>query len=105
MKRKICFITGTRADYGILYSVMKAVQQSPALDLQIVVTCMHLMPEFGYTVKEIEKDGFPISDKVDVAYSDDTGKAMVASVGRTIEKLAESLVRLAPDILVVLGEL
>jgi len=69
MKRKICVITGTRADYGILNLVMKAIKNSHNLELYIIATCMHLMKEFGCTVKEIEKDGFNIYEKINISYS------------------------------------
>ena len=58
MSRKICIITGTRAEYGLLRWIMEGVREAPGLELQVVVTGMHLSPEFGLTYQEIEKDGF-----------------------------------------------
>ena len=66
IQRKICFVTGSRAEYGLLYWLMKSVNDDAELELQIVVTGMHLSPEFGLTYKEIEKDGFYINKKVEM---------------------------------------
>jgi UDP-N-acetylglucosamine 2-epimerase (non-hydrolysing)/GDP/UDP-N,N'-diacetylbacillosamine 2-epimerase (hydrolysing) len=63
-KRKICIVTGTRAEYGLLYWLMKEIQGDAALELQVIVTGMHLSPEFGLTYKKIEEDGFTINEKV-----------------------------------------
>ena len=70
--KKICVVTGTRADYGLLYWVMKEIERNPELELQLVVTGMHLSPEFGLTYKAIEEDGFSIADKVEMLLSSDT---------------------------------
>lgn len=100
-KRKICFITGTRADYGILKPVFNAVQKSSKLELKIIVTGMHLESQFGDTYKEIEKDGFKINKvKID---SSGQGK-MAKEVGNAILKIAELLIKMKPDIVVVLGD-
>ena len=72
MKRKICVITGSRAEYGLLYWLMREIQDDSDLDLQVVVTGMHLSPEFGLTWKQIEADGFPICKKVEMLLSSDT---------------------------------
>jgi len=104
MKRKICVITGTRADYGILNLVMKAIKNSHNLELYIIATCMHLMKEFGCTVKEIEKDGFNIYEKINISYRKDTGQAMAFSVGKAVSEFSISLDRLKPDVVVVLGD-
>ena len=64
MTRKICVITGTRAEYGLMRWVMQGIKEDPALALQVVATGMHLSPEFGLTYLEIEKDGFQIDRKV-----------------------------------------
>jgi UDP-N-acetylglucosamine 2-epimerase (non-hydrolysing)/GDP/UDP-N,N'-diacetylbacillosamine 2-epimerase (hydrolysing) len=104
MKRKICVITGTRADYGILSPVMKAIKKSKEFELQVIATAMHLMREFGNTAKEIEKDGFKLDAKLDVFYSEDSGRAMAISVGKTVSKMAGAFSRLKPDIVLVLGD-
>uniref|UniRef100_A0A7V3J924 UDP-N-acetylglucosamine 2-epimerase (Hydrolyzing) n=1 Tax=candidate division CPR3 bacterium TaxID=2268181 RepID=A0A7V3J924_UNCC3 len=104
MKRRVCVITGTRADYGILYPVMKAISNSHGLKLYIVATCMHLMKEFGYTIKEIQNDGFDIYEKVDISYREDTGEAMAFSVGKAISLFSRCFAKLRPHIVVVLGD-
>jgi UDP-N-acetylglucosamine 2-epimerase (non-hydrolysing)/GDP/UDP-N,N'-diacetylbacillosamine 2-epimerase (hydrolysing) len=104
MKRKVCVITGTRADYGILSPVMKAITSSNSLKLYIVATCMHLMKEFGYTIKEIEKDGFNIYEKVNISYKKDTGQAMAFSVGKAVSMFSKVFARLHPDFVLVLGD-
>ena len=70
--RKICFVTGSRAEYGLLSGLMNAVKNDPELQLQIIATNMHLSPEFGLTYREIEKDGFTIDKKVEMLLSSDT---------------------------------
>ena len=80
-KRKICIITGTRAEYGLLHWVMRGVSKSKVLELQILVTGMHLSPEFGLTVHSIEADGFEISDRVEMLLSSDSPEAVSKSMG------------------------
>ena len=104
MKKKICVITGTRADYGIYHSVLSKIKKVQNLQLCIVATGMHLMKEFGYTIKEIQKDGFKVNSKVNISYSKDTGDAMACSVGQAIGKLARVFNRIKPDIVMVLGD-
>jgi len=104
MKRKVCVITGTRADYGILTSVMRAIDASAHLKLQLVVTCMHLMKEFGYTIREITKEGFTIAAKIDVSYTEDTNRAMATLVGRAVIGFARAFSALKPDVVLVLGD-
>lgn len=104
MKRKIAVLTGTRADYGIYYSVLKEIEKNPKLELQLIVCGMHLCPEFGMTVNEIEKDGFTIAERIETILASDTGAAMAKSIGLTLMNLTQSLERLRPDILVVLGD-
>lgn len=103
-KRKICVVTGTRAEYGLLYWLMKEIQGDPALRLQVVATGMHLSPEFGLTYRMIEEDGFPIDGKVEMLLSSDTTVGMTKSVGLGVLGFADALARLKPDILVVLGD-
>lgn len=104
MKRKICVITGTRADYGILYPVMKAIKASKDLELYVVATGMHLMKEFGYTLREIEKDGFVVYRQVNTSYQKDTGLAMADAIGRSVSGLSKAFDELKPEIIVVLGD-
>lgn len=104
MSRKICVVTGTRAEYGIFYPVLEAIKTSSDLELYLIVTGMHLMKEFGYTVKEIEEDGVSIYQRIEIAQIEDTGKAMANSVGKAVTELANCFDRLQPDIVVILGD-
>jgi UDP-hydrolysing UDP-N-acetyl-D-glucosamine 2-epimerase len=103
-KRKICVVTGTRAEYGLLYWLMKEIQSDPVLELQIIATGMHLSPEFGLTYKQIEEDGFVINEKVEMLLSSDTPVGIAKSLGLGTIGFADSLNRLKPDILVLLGD-
>lgn len=102
--RKTAVVTGTRAEYGILYPVLKAIEASTRLELYLVVTGMHLSHEFGYTVREIEEDGFKIDTRVDMLLSSDTPAGMAKSVGLGIIGLAQAWEQLKPDVILVLGD-
>jgi len=102
--RKIAVVTGTRAEYGHLFWIIKGIHESPELELQLVVTGMHLSPEFGMTVKEIENDGFPITERVEMLLSSDTETVIAISMGIGMIGFANVYERLKPDILVVLGD-
>ena len=102
-KRKICVITGTRAEYGLLYWLMKEIEADEDLELQLIVTGMHLSPEFGLTYKEIEKE-FKINKKIEMLISSDTAIAISKSMGLAQIGFAEAYEELKPDILVVLGD-
>ncbi|TAN45242.1 MAG: UDP-N-acetylglucosamine 2-epimerase (hydrolyzing) [Nitrospirae bacterium] len=104
MKRKICVVTGTRAEYGILYWIIKGIHEDPDLELQLVVTGMHLSAEFGLTVKVIEGDGFPISERVEMLLSADTEAAVASSMGIGMIGFAKVYERLKPDLITVLGD-
>ena len=104
MSRKICVVTGTRAEYGLLRWVMEGIRQAPGLDLQIVVTGMHLSPEFGLTYREIEEDGFTIDKKVEMILSSDTPTAIAKSMGLGLIGFGEVLHQLQPDIMLILGD-
>jgi GDP/UDP-N,N'-diacetylbacillosamine 2-epimerase (hydrolysing) len=104
MTRKICVITGTRAEYGLLRWVMQGIKNDPELTLQIVVTGMHLSPEFGLTYHEIEKDGFRIDRKVEMLISSDTPVGIAKSMGLGLIGFADTLNELRPDLIVVLGD-
>lgn len=103
-RRKFCVVTGTRADYGLLYWLMKEFQDDPDLELQIVATGMHLSPEFGLTYKIIEDDGFIINAKVEMLLSSDTPVGITKSMGLAAIGFADALDRLKPDIIVILGD-
>lgn len=102
--RKIAIFTGTRAEYGLLYWLMKAIQADSELTLQIIVSAMHLSPQFGETWREIETDGFTIDAKVEMLLSSDSPTGIVKSMGLGTIGFADALDRLQPDLLVVLGD-
>ena len=102
--RKIAVVTGTRAEYGILRPVLKAIERNPRLDLALIATGMHLSREFGYTIEEIKKDGFRIDAKVKMLHAEDTGAAMAKSIGECVWKMTEALTRIKPNFLVLLGD-
>lgn len=102
--RKVCVVTGTRADYGLLRWVMQGINDSELLDLQLIVTGMHLSPEFGHTVQAIEADGFSIDRKVEMLLSSDTPVGITKSMGLGMIGFADALTELQPDLLVVLGD-
>lgn len=102
--RKICFFTGTRAEYGIMSRLMRMVADDEELCLQIIATNMHLSPEFGLTYKEIEADGFKIDKKVEMLLSSDTAVGTLKSMGLATIGFAEALEELKPDMAVILGD-
>lgn len=102
--KKICVVTGTRAEYGLLYWTMKHLSEQADFLLQICVTGMHLSPEFGLTYKQIESDGFAIDEKVEILLSSDTEIGISKSIGLGIIGFAEVYQRLKPDMVLVLGD-
>ena len=102
--RKICIVTGTRAEYGLLRWVMQGIKDDNELTLQIIATGMHLSPEFGLTYKAIEQDGFEIDRKVEMLTSSDTSVGMAKSMGLGMIGFADALHELQPDLIVVLGD-
>ncbi|MDR9424088.1 MAG: UDP-N-acetylglucosamine 2-epimerase [Marinobacter sp.] len=104
MTRKICVVTGTRAEFGLLRWLMEEIQQHPALELQVAATGMHLSPEFGSTYQEIESGGFTIDAKVEMLLSADTNTAVTKSMGLGVIGFADAYERLKPDVVVVLGD-
>jgi GDP/UDP-N,N'-diacetylbacillosamine 2-epimerase (hydrolysing) len=102
--KKICVVTGTRAEYGLLRWVVEGIRQSPELELQLIATGMHLSPEFGMTVKMIEEDGFKIDRKVEMLLSSDTVVGVTKSMGLGIIGFADALAELKPDLMLVLGD-
>lgn len=104
MSRRICFVTGTRAEFGQLRWLMEEVKASEKLGLQVIATGMHLSPEFGFTYREIEQAGFVINAKIEMLLSADTATAVTKSMGLGLIGYAEAYERLAPDLIVVLGD-
>ncbi len=102
--KKVCVVTGTRAEYGLLRWVMTGIEADPELQLQLLVTGMHLSPEFGLTYQAIEADGFRIDRKVEMLLSSDTAVGVSKSLGLAICGFADALADLKPDLLLVLGD-
>jgi GDP/UDP-N,N'-diacetylbacillosamine 2-epimerase (hydrolysing) len=104
VNRKICVVTGTRADYGLLRWVMQGIKDDPELTLQIIATGMHMSPEFGLTYQAIEQDGFQIDRKVEMLTSSDTPVGIAKSMGLGLIGFADAFNELRPDLIVVLGD-
>lgn len=104
MNKKICFITGTRAEYGLLKTIIEEIKKDKKFEIQIIATGMHLSPQFGMTVNDIVNDGFKINSRVIMTPKEDSKKAMAESIGVGIIGLTNSLVDLKPDFVVVLGD-
>lgn len=102
--RTLGVVTVARSDYGIYLPVLRKIQADPELRLQLIVSGMHLAPEFGLTVKAIEADGFEIADRVEMLVASDTPEAVAKSMGLGLIGFAQSYARLRPDILLVLGD-
>ena len=102
--RKIAVFTGTRAEYGLLYWLLKDIQTDPDLELQLLVSAMHLSPEFGMTYQQIEADGFSITEKVEMLLSSDSAVGTAKSIGLGVIGFADALARMQPDVLIVLGD-
>ena len=103
MKRKILYITGTRADYGLMKSVLREIENHPKLELELIATGMHLMPEFGMTINEIKKDGFKIHE-IAATYEQDNKQSMANFVGKFIQLLTDKVKKIKPDIILLLGD-
>jgi GDP/UDP-N,N'-diacetylbacillosamine 2-epimerase (hydrolysing) len=102
--KKICIVTGTRAEYGLLSPLIRAVHEDPALELQLLVTGMHLSPEFGNTWTQIRDEGLPITKKIEILLSSDTAVGISKSNALALISFAEALDELRPDIMLVLGD-
>ena len=103
-KRKICVITGTRAEYGLLKRLMKAISDSEEFELQLIATGMHLTKKFGLTYKEIESDGFKIDKKVNIKLESDTPIGISKSTSLGLIGFSKSLQELEPDLILILGD-
>lgn len=103
-RRRIAVVTGSRADYGLLKGVLTRLQQREDVDLQVIVCGMHLLPKFGETWRIVEADGFAIAAKIDLELSDDRAVTVARGTGIGVSGFAEALPKLAPDLLVLLGD-
>jgi len=104
MVKKVCVVTGTRAEYGLLRWTMEEIRNAPDLELQIIAAGMHLSPEFGLTAKAIEKDGFTMDRKIEMLLSSDTSVGISKSMGLGMIGFADALEQLQPDLMLVLGD-
>lgn len=105
-KRKICLVTGTRAEYGLSYPILRAIQDQDDLLLQLVVTGMHLLPEYGESIDLIKKDGFHINHIIKTLEKEETdGAVMADAIGRAIIGLTEYFKKEKPDILIAMTDL
>jgi UDP-hydrolysing UDP-N-acetyl-D-glucosamine 2-epimerase len=104
LKRKIAVITTSRADYGHLYWPLRDLSAHPQVDLKLIVLGSHLSPEFGHTVREIEKDGFPIDAKIECLLSSDSDIGMAKTIGVATLGLADCLGQMRPDILLLIAD-
>ena len=102
--KKICVVTGTRAEYGLLKELISEINGDKEVELQLIVTGMHLSPEFGFTYKEIERDGFFINDKIEILMSSDTDIGISKSTALALISFSETYNRLKPDIVILLGD-
>jgi len=104
MRCRVCVVTGSRAEYGLLRLLMQRINKDPQFFMQVVATGMHLSPEFGSTFLEIEADGFRIDRKVEILLSSDTGIGMGKSVGLGVIGFVDAFAELKPDLVIVLGD-
>ena len=101
---KVCVVTSTRADYGILSGLLKKLDADRDIELKVVVTGMHLLPEFGETYKEIENDGFKIDEKIDISEKGDSAVSVSKTAANATAKFADYFAKKRPDVLVILGD-
>jgi len=102
-KRKILYVSGTRADYGLMRETLYKIKSNPNLEIEIVAAGMHIMPEFGNTVDEIKKDGFKIH-KIDARYEKDDKESMAIFIGKMVQLLVKEIKKIKPDIILLLGD-
>jgi UDP-hydrolysing UDP-N-acetyl-D-glucosamine 2-epimerase len=103
-RRRVCVVSGGRADYGLLYWPMKEIAASAEFELQLVLTGMHLAPEFGATAAQAERDGFTVAARVEMLLASDTAVGVAKSIGLGVIGFADAFERLKPDLLILLGD-
>ena len=104
MKRKICIVTSTRADWGLLSGIAQALNKRDDVTLQIIATNMHLVEKFGNTWQEIERDGLKINYKVPMPCDTDTANGTINAMGECMQGMSKAFGELNPDMLLILGE-
>ena len=104
MTRRICYLTGTRADFGLMASALHAIEADPRLSLQLIVTGMHLSQRYGGTISEVESEGFEIAARVAVESSDTSAAGMAMNLGRMLLGFVPALQAIKPDMLLLLGD-
>lgn len=102
--RRICYVSGTRADFGLMQSTLRAIAAEPGLTLDVVVTGMHLSPRFGTTVDEIVASGLHVAARIPVAIEESTGAAMARNLAATLDGCVDAFERLRPDVVLLLGD-
>lgn len=102
--RKVCYISGTRADFGLMQATLTAVDAHPALELSIVVTGMHLLADFGETVRDIESAGLPIARRVALTMTPSTGATMARNIGHMLVAFVDAFEAIRPDVVMLLGD-
>ncbi|MGB9110736.1 MAG: UDP-N-acetylglucosamine 2-epimerase [Telluria sp.] len=102
--RKICYVSGTRADFGLMQATLSAIHAHPTLELAIVVTGMHLSAHYGNTVDDIVRAGLPVTQRVPVDMNPPTGATMARNVGRMLTAFADAFEQIRPDVVLLLGD-
>jgi UDP-N-acetylglucosamine 2-epimerase (non-hydrolysing) len=104
IQRKICVVTATRAEYGLLKNLMREIRQEPSLQLQIIATGTHLSHDFGFTVANMIEDGYKPNKEIEILLSSDTPVGLSKSMGLALIGFADAFEELAPDLVVILGD-
>lgn len=103
-RQRVCVVTGSRAEYGLLYWVLHDLRADAGVELQLVATGMHLAPEYGLTVRQIEADGFTVNHRVEMLLASDTAGGVAKSLGLGVIGMSSAIESLTPDVVVVLGD-
>src|SRR5437588_1458315 len=104
LKRKVAVVTTSRADYSHLYWPLRDLSAHPKVDLKLIALGSHLSPEFGHTLREIQKDGFPVSAQIECLLSSDSDVGMAKTIGVAMLSLADCLGQMRPDILLLIAD-